>query len=242
MLLTLPTVVGYLLVKLAPYEKQIKYVYIINRIFVFCWSIIVGLRFKINGLHNIDRSQTYVVVMNHINAADMIATAYGLRIPSKPLIKKELTKIPGLGQLFALACLPFDRSSKLARHESKVRLLNDLQKKISVLIFPEGTRNRSENPLLPFYDGAFELAIEAQVPILPVVLTNIRKINRVDTLLVQPGTLEITHLTPIITTGISIDQLEQIKQCTYDAMQHYLLVHDRFFKTLKTDIPASSVV
>lgn len=159
----------------------------------------------------------------------MMATAYGQRVNAKPLVKRELTLIPGLGQLFSLMCLPVDRSSKEARNASKVRMLNELKQGISVLIFPEGTRNRTKDPLIPFYDGAFELAIDAQVPILPVVLTNIRKINRVDTLLVQPGTLEITHLPPIKTTGMAIHQLDELKQRTFDAMKNYLLQYDEYF-------------
>ena len=235
LLLTIPMAIGYLLLKAVPYRKQINGVFVINRIFMFIWSVLVGMRFKINGLENIDKHQTYIVVINHVNAADMIATAYGVRVPSKPLVKKELTLIPGLGQLFTLMCLPVDRKSKKARHESKVRMLNDLKLGISILIFPEGTRNRTKDPLIPFYDGAFELAIEAQVPILPVVLTNIRKINRVDTLLVQPGTLEITHLAPIITTGLSLNQMEQLKQNTFDVMKNHLLRHDSYFNTQRTD-------
>ncbi len=235
MLLTIPMMIGYLSLKLIPYQKQIHGVYIVNRTALFIWSVLTGMRYKIRGLELIEKEQTYVVVVNHVNAADMMATANGQRVPAKPLIKKELTLIPGLGQLFSLMCLPVDRSSKEARHESKVRMLNDLKKGISVLIFPEGTRNRSDHPLLPFFDGAFELAIEAQVPILPVVLTNIRKINRVDTLLVQPGTMEITHLTPIKTMGLSSNQLTKLKQDTFQAMEAYLLQHDLFFNTQMTD-------
>ncbi|HPN20141.1 MAG TPA: lysophospholipid acyltransferase family protein, partial [Chitinophagales bacterium] len=177
LLLTIPMMIGYLLLKLIPYQKQINGVYVINRTAIFIWSIMVGMRYKIRGLENIDKQQTYVVVINHINAADMMATAYGQRVNAKPLVKRELTLVPGLGQLFTLMCLPVDRSSREARNASKVRMLNELKQGISVLIFPEGTRNRTKEPLLPFFDGAFELAIDAQVPILPVVLTNIHKIN-----------------------------------------------------------------
>ena len=229
LLLTIPMMMGYLLLKLVPYRKQINGVYIINRSAIFIWSVLTGMRYKIRGLEHIDKNQTYVVVVNHVNAADMMATAYGQRVPAKPLVKKELTLIPGLGQLFSLMCLPVDRSSKEARYQSKVRMLNELKQGISVLIFPEGTRNRTTDPLIPFFDGAFELAIEAQVPVLPVVLTNIRKINRVDTLLVQPGTLEIAHLSPIKTTGLSIDQLQTLKEQTFNAMRTYLLQHDAYF-------------
>jgi 1-acyl-sn-glycerol-3-phosphate acyltransferase len=235
MLLTLPMLTGYLFLKFVPYRHQIKGVYIVNRTFLFIWSVLTGYRYKISGLENIDKDQTYVVVINHVNAADMIATAYGQRVPAKPLVKRELTLIPGLGQLFSLMCLPMDRSSKAARYNSKLKMLSDLKQGISVLIYPEGTRNRTKGPLIPFYDGAFELAIEAQVPILPVVLTNIRKINRVDTLLVQPGTLEITHLTPIKTTGLSSSAVESLKQQTYSVMEDFLLQNDSYFKTQTQD-------
>lgn len=236
MLLTIPMAIGYLLLKLVPYKKQIHGVYIINRIAIFLWSVVVGMRYKIRGLENIDKEQTYVVVVNHVNAADMMATAYGQRVPAKPLVKRELTLIPGLGQLFSLMCLPVDRSSKEARHASKVRMLSELKQGISVLIFPEGTRNRTKNPLIPFFDGAFELAIDAQVPILPVVLSNIRHINKVDTLLVQPGTMEITHLPPVYTKGMLPEQLEALKQTVYSKMESFLLENDSYFRKAKTDI------
>lgn len=126
-------------------------------------------------------------------------------------------------------CLPVDRSSKEARHASKVRMLNDLKQGISVVIFPEGTRNRTKDPLIPFYDGAFELAIDAQVPIMPIVLTNIRKINRVDTLLVRPGTLEVTHLEPVSPVGYTQDKLAELKEIVYKKMEKYLLENDSYF-------------
>ncbi len=228
LLLTLPMLIGYLFVKLLPYKSQIKGVYAVNRSFLFIWSVFSGLRYRINGLENIDKNQTYVVVVNHVNAADLIAVAYGQRVPAKPLVKKELTLIPGLGQLFSLACLPLDRSSKLARFESKQKMLADLKQGISVLIFPEGTRNRSNDPLLPFHDGAFEIAIDADVPVLPVVLTNIRKINRVDTLLVQPGILELTHLPPIKASNSSLDVVS-LKKVVFDNMKNYIESQDDFF-------------
>lgn len=234
LLLTIPMMIGYLLLKSVPYQKQINGVYVINRSAIFIWSIFTGMRYKIRGLENIVKDKTYVVVVNHVNAADMMATAYGQRVNAKPLVKRELTLIPGLGQLFSLMCLPVDRSSKEARSASKVRMLNELKQGISVLIFPEGTRNRSMHPLLPFYDGAFELAIDAQVPILPVVLTNIRKINRVDTLLVQPGTLEITHLPAIETRGMAPDQVQELKQRAFDEMAAYIRRHDDYFIKMAT--------
>lgn len=229
-IITIPMLLGYLLVMILPYPRQIRGVYVVNRSFLFIWSVFTGLRYKIDGLENIDRNKTYVVVSNHLNAADMIALAYGQRVPAKPLVKKELLLIPLLGQLFALGCLPVDRSSPAGRKASKARMLEDLKKGISVLILPEGTRNRTLQPLKPFYNGAFELAIEAGVPILPVVLTNIRKINKVDTLLVQPGVIEVHHLPEVPTANMTPDDVETLKGIVHGIIWQYLLEHDETFK------------
>lgn len=239
LILTIPMMIGYLTLKLIPYTKQIVGVYYINRFFIFIWSALVGFRYKIRGLENIDKNQTYIVVANHVNAADLMAISYGLRVFAKPLIKKELTYVPGLGQLFSLMCLPVDRSSKEARHASKVRMLSDLKQGISIFLFPEGTRNRTKEPLLPFFDGAFELAIDAKVPILPVMLTNLRKLNKVDTLLLQPGILEVTHLPAISTDGYTIENLEALKLFVRQKMEAFLLEHDAYFMTSARTLTSS---
>jgi 1-acyl-sn-glycerol-3-phosphate acyltransferase len=226
----IPMLISYLFVKLLPYEKQILGVYIVNRFYLFFWSVFSGYRYKIKGLEHIDRDQSYIVVGNHTNAADIIGLAYGQRVPAKPLVKKELKHIPILGQLFSLACVQVDRSSPGSRKRSKEVILNDLKKGISVLIMPEGTRNRSDQPLKKFYNGAFELAIEAQVPIMPVVMPNLRKINKVDTLLVQPGVIETHHLPPVSTAGLTLDDVETLKHKVHGIMWQYILEHDDDFK------------
>ncbi len=230
LILTIPMMFGYLLLKFVPYPKQIVGVYYINRFFIFIWSAFVGFRYKIKGLENIDKNQTYIVVANHVNASDLMAISYGLRVYAKPLIKKELTYVPGLGQLFSLMCIPVDRSSKEARHQSKMRMLDDLKKGISIFLFPEGTRNRTKQPLLPFYDGAFELSIESKLPILPVMLTNLRKINRVDTLLLQPGILEVTHLPPIYPKDYTLEKMEAYKNEVRNIMEKFLIENDTYFQ------------
>ena len=233
---TFPLLFSYLFIKLLPYPKQIHGVYYVNRFYLFFWSFFAGYRYKIRGLENIDRSQSYIVVGNHTNLADLIALAYGQRVTAKPLVKKELKHIPVLGQLFALACVQVDRSNAASRKRSKEVILSDLKQGISVLIMPEGTRNRTEYPLKEFYNGAFELAIEAQVPIMPVVMPNLRKINKVDTLLLQPGVIETHHLPPVNTAGMTIDDVETLKHKVHGIMWAYIMQHDDHFKNLSPGI------
>lgn len=213
-----------------PYKHQIRFVYYINHFFLFFWSAFSGIRYKIRGIENIKEKQTYICVLNHTNSADMIAAAYGGRVYAKPLIKKELTLIPFLGQIFSLSCIAVDRSNTEARKKSKDNMLNDLLQGISVLVFPEGTRNRTGKPLKEFYDGAFDIAVSANLPILPMVFTNIKKINPKHDLVFQPATLEVNHLEPIYPDGNDEDAVQRLKNKTFQSMWNYLVEYDDEFK------------
>ncbi len=229
-LTTFPMLICYLFLFLVPYRYQIVGVYYINRTFMYTWSFLVGLFYKVRGTENIEKNQTYIVVSNHVNTIDLASISAGLRVYAKPLVKKELTKIPGVGQLFSLMCLTVDRSNKESRHASMVKMLSDLKQGISVFIFPEGTRNRTNQPLLPFYDGAFELAIEAQVPVLPVIQLNIRKFNPGNTWMFRPGIIELVHLPSIPTIGLSMDNLQELKAKVHAIMSDFILKNDEDFK------------
>ena len=221
----------YLFLFLIPYRYQIIGVYYVNRIFIYTWSFFVGYFYNIKGNENIKKNLTFVVVSNHINIIDVISISVGLRVYAKPLVKKELIKIPGIGQLFSLMCLTVDRSNKESRHASMVKMLSDLKQGISIFIFPEGTRNRSNLPLLPFYDGAFELAIKAQVPILPVIQLNTRKLNPNNTLMFRPGIIELVHLPSIPTIGLTMDNLQELKAKVHAIMSEFILKNDENFNT-----------
>ena len=228
--ITFPMLICYLFLFLVPYKYQIIGVYYINRTFMFFWSLIVGLFYKIKGTENIKKDQTYIVVSNHVNILDLAAISFGLRVFAKPLVKKELTKIPGVGQLFSLMCLTVDRSDKESRHKSKIKMLSDLRQGISIFIFPEGTRNRSNEPLLSFFDGAFELAIEAQVPILPAIQLNTRKLNPSSSIIFRPGIIELVHLPSIPTTGLTLDNMKELKEKVHAIMYDFIQKQDENFK------------
>ena len=213
-----------------PYKHQIKVVYYINRTFFFFWSAFTAIRYKIKGIEYVDKKQTYICVLNHTNSADMIAAAYGGRVYAKPLIKRELTLIPFLGQIFKLSCIAVDRSSSEARKQSKENMLSDLNKGISMLIFPEGTRNRTGKPLKEFFDGAFDIAVSANLPVIPMVFTNIKKINPRHDLVFKPETLEVNHLEPIFPDGNDELAVQTLKEKTFKAMWNFLVMHDEGFK------------
>ena len=226
----IPILLGYVSLKFLPYKKQIGGAYFLNRILVFIVAFFTFYRFKIKGIEKIDLSRNWIVVCNHNNLMDIFAAAYGIRVNAKPLVKKENSRIPILGQLFQLACLLVDRSSKDSREMANKVLKVELEMGGSILIFPEGTRNRTNKPLKPFYNGAFDLSLETGVPILPIVFTNIRKIGRPDSLLISPGIIEINYLNPIFPDNDDKYNVEGFKQICFNEMESFLLKNDNEFK------------
>jgi 1-acyl-sn-glycerol-3-phosphate acyltransferase len=226
----IPILFGYITLKFLPYKKQIGGAYFLNRILVFIVAFFTFFRFKIRGIEKIDLSRNWIVISNHNNLMDMIAAAYGIRINAKPLVKKEVGRIPILGQLFQIACLLVDRSSKTSRENAQNVLKKEIEMGGSILIFPEGTRNRTNKPLKSFYNGAFDLALETGVPILPIVFTNIRKIARPDSLLINPGIIEVNYLNPIFPDNFEKNDVENFKQFCFNEMESFLLKNDDEFK------------
>lgn len=223
-------VIWYVGIKLfVPYPKQIKAVYTANDFLFFTWSAFVGFRYKIRGMEHVKKDQTYIVICNHSNVADMPAAAYGSIVNAKPLVKKELLKIPLLGWLFAMSSVPVDRKTEEGRKKSMQIMRNELKQGISLLIFVEGTRNRTEKPLKEFHNGAFALSIESGIPILPLVFTNMRSISRPDSYLFKPGTIEVTHLEPIYPDGFTKDQIEDYKALAFKNMWNFLVKKDEIF-------------
>jgi len=128
---------------------------------------------KVEGLDNIDHKKTYVVVSNHQSLADIVLM-YKTKMQFKWVAKESLFKIPVLGWNMLLA-----RHIRLRRNEfSSIKKVYQeasqwLRSGVSVVFFPEGTRN-NDSTVGEFQNGAFKLAIKEKVPILPVLIQGTR--------------------------------------------------------------------
>ena len=115
----------------------------------------------------------YVVVSNHESFVDILLLC-NLPMEMKWLSKVEILRIPVLGWLMRIAGdIALDRASRESAGRAMEQARRTLKNRVSVMIFPEGTRSTDED-LLPFKDGAFRLAIKAGVPILPLALSGTR--------------------------------------------------------------------
>lgn len=217
-----------------PYKRQIAWVYGINKVIMTVWSPLTGNLFLSRNAQKADRSKTYIVIMNHQNIMDMFAAARLLKIPGKPLVKKELLHIPILGWLFAMAAVSVSREDRASRNASYRAMLTELKRGISILVFPEGTRNSTDRPLIEFRDGAFRMALETGVPILPVVVMNTRQKSVARTAWFRPGKVFLHYLDPVDPAEFS-EREEPVAALSDHCrlrMEEAILRHDPHFKTI----------
>ncbi|GAB4420105.1 MAG: lysophospholipid acyltransferase family protein [Bacteroidia bacterium] len=233
-----PVLLVYLLLAPLPARLRMRAIYVINRTWLGTWGLLSGILIRVRGHKKVQRKDTYVILANHLNLFDIIMTGSCIQHPFKPLIKQELLRVPLLGQLLALTSVPVKRSDAASRQASFERMLGELKRRMSILIFPEGTRNRTTEPLKSFYDGAFRLAIKAQVPVLPVVLLDIRKLQPVGTFLVRPGAVILQFLDPVDTQGLGEDDVEGLKERIFRLMYDYILHNDKYFRQGIPALPA----
>ena len=127
-------------------------------------------QFRYSGTMPQNPRHPYVVVSNHESFADILLISH-LPWEMKWLSKAELFRIPIMGWMMWLAGdIPVKRGFGPSAVEAMERCRKALRQRVSVMIFPEGTRSKTAE-LLPFKDGAFRLAVEAGVPILPLALS-----------------------------------------------------------------------
>ena len=172
------------------------------------------IRVKIKGKENIDPGKVYVFVCNHRSQLDIPLFAVACRNTFRFLSKIEVTRIPVLGYVVKKIYITVDRKSKEDRIKSIEKMKDSLQReKISVVLFPEGTRNRTDAPLLDFKDGAFRLAIDTQSPVGVLTIYNSGQFAPANKFLqLRPGTLKAAWGPPIVTTGMTQNDLPRLKE------------------------------
>jgi len=175
-------------------------------------------RFTTDGVRIRDPRRPYVAVANHESYADIFLISH-LPWEMKWMVKEEMYKIPFLGWMMWLAGdVPVRRGERESIVVAMAECGEKLKQKVSVMIFPEGTRSRN-GELLPFKDGAFRLAIENNAPILPIVLAGTRRAMAKHTFQFQRTRAICRVLEPIETTGLTLADLGTLKQRTRDAIE-----------------------
>lgn len=184
-------------------------IWYLHHFFTPIFLTMIGIRLKIAGREKLDRKQSYVIVGNHRSSLDFIVHAHSFPGVCRFLAKQELQKIPVFGWVVKKMCLTVDRSSAMSRARSVVAIKQQLAEGWSIFIYPEGSRNNSDDPIGPFYDGAFRIAIQTGAPLVVETILNINDVTTGYGL--QPGRVHVIWDGPIVTSGMSSEDIPNLK-------------------------------
>ncbi|MBI4463384.1 MAG: 1-acyl-sn-glycerol-3-phosphate acyltransferase [Acidobacteria bacterium] len=168
------------------------------------------VRVQVSGLEKLDRSHTYLVCANHLSFLDPPVLLASLPFPVRFLAKRSLFSIPFLGWgMRAVGEVPVDRKNPRAAARSLARVAELLRQETSIVIFPEGGRSL-DGLLQPFHCGAFRLAIQAQVPVVPVAIQGTRAALPPGSIHIRGGRVRIRIGHPISTSGLNARDRNQL--------------------------------
>lgn len=173
--------------------------------------------FRVRGELPPDPRRPYVVVANHESFVDILLISH-LRWEMKWLAKVEFFRMPVVGWLMRLAGdIPLVRGDRDSSADALALARRRLDQRVSVMIFPEGTRSAS-GELGPFRRGAFDLAIDAQVPVLPLVVHGARSALRKHDWRLGVARAEVHVLEPISTEGLTRDDVGALRDRVRDVI------------------------
>ena len=188
-----------------------------SRVFGRVYSLpalrVMGLKTRLEVADLMAMPNPYVLVINHQSNYDLFVL--GSIVPPRTVTigKKSLKWLPFFGQVYWLAGnILIDRGNAQKAKEAMLKSTEVMQNEsVSILVFPEGTRNLGRG-LLPFKKGAFQMAINAGVPIVPLCCSNYKRDMRLNRW--RSGHLRIRALPPIPTAGLTLDDMpELMEQC-----------------------------
>lgn len=179
-----------------------------------------GATVEVKGLEHFDPDAPHIIIANHQSWFDVFAMAGYLPTRFRFVAKAELSKIPIFGPAW-VACghVSIDRKDRARAFESIAeagRRVKD--ENLNIVLFPEGTRS-ADGRLQPFKKGAFVLAIQSGVPVVPLAVMGSREVMPKGKWRLRPGHIELRLGTPIPVEGLELDDRNQLMQTAWDAVR-----------------------
>jgi 1-acyl-sn-glycerol-3-phosphate acyltransferase len=163
-------IIPILLTYFIPEPAGVRIFGIITQIWMIVFLNLAGCPFRFYGKGNFKKGKNYVVVANHSSLMDVPLLTPFLPGGNKTIAKRSMAKTPLFGWIYTRGSVLVDRDSDASRRHSYEAMRQVLKTGLHMVLYPEGTRNRTGQPLKTFYDGAFRLAIDAQKDVIPVCL------------------------------------------------------------------------
>jgi len=207
-------------------EKTYPQFFVIARLWAKIILYGMGFYYRIEREQQLEKGKSYMLVANHTSMTDIMLMLVISKNPFVFVGKKELVKIPIFGFFYKRTCILVDRNSSKSRFEVFKRAQHRLNQGLSICIFPEGGVPEDENILLDeFKDGAFRLAIEHEIPVVPMTFADNKKRFSFRFLSGSPGIMraKVHHFVP--TAGLTLDDKlalkEKVRQIILEQLLRY---------------------
>jgi len=184
----------------------------------------MGFIVKVDKQAVIDPKQSYIIIANHTSMMDIMLLLKLICLPFVFVGKIELAKLPVFGYLYKKSNVTVDRKSPKSRKEVYEQVQYFVKKGNSIAIYPEGRIPDDENIILdPFKNGAFRMAIEHKLPILPLVFYDNKRKFPYNIYKGSPGVLRVKIMPVISTEKLTLDDLNDLRDFTYNRMYDELM-------------------
>ncbi|MES1216429.1 MAG: lysophospholipid acyltransferase family protein [Bacteroidota bacterium] len=195
-----------------------------SRVWMKVYLTLIGCPLKVTGKENFKKGQSYIVICNHNSFMDVPITSPAIPGGNKTIAKAELAKTPVFGLMYKTGSILVDRKSETSRKESFTKMKQVLDMGLHMCIYPEGTRNKSDEPLKPFHDGAFKLAVASGKPIIPALIFNTRNILPANKFFLWPHSMRIDFL-PAVSLKPG-ESYQELKEEAFAIMKDYYVAHN----------------
>ena len=179
---------------------------------------VMGFKPVVETEEEIIPGKSYLFIANHASLIDVMLMLSVMKNPAVFVGKKELVKLPLFGYVFRKTSIWVDRSNAESRKRVYILAQKKLDQGLSIAIFPEGLVPHEDIVLSEFKNGAFRLAIEHQIPIVPMTFYDVKKRFSWTFFSGWPGKLRVKIHNFIQTEGLTIDDMESIKKEAFDTI------------------------
>jgi 1-acyl-sn-glycerol-3-phosphate acyltransferase len=205
-----------------PEPKRTVYVFKVFDVWMTFFFVLSGVRRVFKGRQYFEKGKNYIVVCNHNSFMDVPLSSPGIPGANKTIAKTEMSKIPLFGMIYKRGSVLVDRKSEESRRHSYHKMKEVLNMGLHMCIYPEGTRNKSGEPLTRFHDGAFKLAVETKKPVIPSLIFGTKKVLPRKTFYFWPHKVEMHFLPPV---PVENKTVQQLKEEVFAIMKEYYVQH-----------------
>lgn len=197
-------------------ESWYPFFFKIARVWAKVILIGMGFRYYIKREQTPEKDKSYMFIANHTSMADIMLMLVSVKNPFVFVGKKELAKIPLFGFFYKRTCILVDRSSPKSRQAVFLRAQRRLKSGLSICIFPEGGVPEEHIELDAFKDGAFRLAINHQIPIVPLTFADNKKRFSYTFFSGSPGRMRVKIHKFLSTENLTIDDTRSLNETARD--------------------------